>query len=148
MMMKNEVKTKILLQKLQAQKKREEVNNKKNITEFERINEKEIAYENDVELDQLLCNYKIAFANLCGFVCKEYFPGLAITLEKLITKVFKRPGKIITKGRNTEIVIYLSEKDKLMADLIEQACNIINKKIIKLYNKTTLKLTPLMQELK
>ena len=146
MMLKNEAKTKNRLPKLLAQKKIEEVNNKKNSAEFERINKKEIAYENDVELDQLLCNYKIAFANLCGFVCKEYFPGLAITLEKLITKVFNRQGKIITKGRNTEIVIYLSKKDELMADMIEHACEIINKKMIKLYDKTALKLIPVMQE--
>ncbi len=147
-LLKNEIKTKISFVKLQGQKKREETLYNKQKAEFERISKKEFVYENDVELDQLLSNYKISFANLCGFVLKEYFPELNITLEKLIVKVFKRPGRMITKGNKKEIMIYLNKKDEKMSKLITGACEIINKKKIKLYDNTSLKLVPMMRNLK
>ncbi len=143
-MMKNEMKTKITLEKLQPQKKRVEALYKKQKAELERISKKEHIFENDVELDQLLSNYKIAFANLCGFVLNEYFPGSTLTLEKLIAKVFKRPGRMITKGSKREIMIYLNKKDKQMSNQVTKACETINKKKIKLYDNTSLKLVPIM----
>ena len=43
-----------------------------------------MVYENDIELNQLLSTYKIAFANLSAYIVQEYFPGLTISIEKLI----------------------------------------------------------------
>jgi hypothetical protein len=141
-MIKNELKIKAAIEKLQAQKKRQKFLYEKHKAEFTRIKDKELVYENDVELDQLLGSYKIAFANLCAYVLKEYFPGLTLSLEKLINKVFKRPGKLIIKGSKREVMIYLNRKDANMSNFITKACEIINGKLIRQYDNTLLKLVP------
>lgn len=99
--------------------------------EYERIYEKEKVYKNDVELDQIMGMFKIAFTNICAYILKEYFQGIKpITMENLITKVFKREGKMIISGNNKDVYIYLNEKDKQMGELIKKACDKINEKMI------------------
>lgn len=123
------------LKKFGDQQKRNESLKQKHEKELNRISGKEIVYENDVELDQLLGIYKISLANLSAFVLKEYFDGLTLSLEKLLNKIYKRPGKIKSTENKSEIIIYLSKKDKEMSELIRKACEKINEKGIILNNR-------------
>lgn len=123
------------LKKLESQKKRNESLKQKHEKEFNRINGKEIVYENDTELDQILGIYKISYANLSAFVLKEYFDGMTLSLEKLVNKVYKRPGKIISTDEKKEVTIYLSAKDKKMSKLIADACERINRKELEIDNQ-------------
>ncbi|MBN2090468.1 helix-turn-helix domain-containing protein [candidate division KSB1 bacterium] len=141
-MLKRQFQSKNRIEKLQNQAKRQTSLLTKHQKEYERIKDKEIIYENDVELDQLLGMYKIAFANLSAYVLKEYFSGTVSSLEKLIRKVFQRPGKLIIEGQNTEVKIYLSKKDVQMSVAIRNACEKLNSKSVKNFDERLLKFTP------
>jgi hypothetical protein len=130
------------LKRLENQHKRNESLKQKHEKELGRISDKETIYENDVELDQILGIYKISFANLSAYVLKEYFDGMTLSLEKLVNKVYKRPGKITSTEDKSEIIIYLSKKDKKMSKLIRNACDRINKKELKIENRLV-KIIPL-----
>lgn len=142
-LIKNELKSKLLTEKLLAQLKREKTLLKKNESEFNRISKKEIVYKNDIELDQLVGMFKIGFANLSAYVLREYFSGEKMSLEKLINKVFKRPGKLLIHGSKKEISIYLNKKDNNISELIKKACQIINSRAIQLSDNKQLRLNPL-----
>ncbi len=119
-----ESKTKIEITKFENQKKRQEVLLKKHQTEYDRIKKKELVYQNDIELNQLLSSYKIAFANLSAYILQEYFSGLTLSIEKLINKIYKRPGKLLIKGKNKEIQIYLNKKDIHISNKLINACEV------------------------
>jgi hypothetical protein len=68
-------------------------------------------------------------------VLKEYFDGMTLSLEKLVNKVYKRPGKIISTDEKKEVTIYLSAKDKKMSKLIADACERINRKELEIDNQ-------------
>ena len=97
-------------------------------------------------MNQLLSTYKIAFANLSAYIVQEYFPGLTISIEKLINKILKRPGKLVIKGTKKEIQIYLNEKDNNISKQITKACQIINSKLIQWEPKNTINLVPVHQK--
>ena len=141
-----ETKTKTEITKIENQKKRQNILLIKHTTEYDRIKKKELVYENDIELNQLLSSYRIAFANLSAYIAKEYFSGLTISIEKLINKILKRPGKLVIKGNKKEIQIYLNKKDKDMSDKIIKACHVINSKLIKWEQKYVINLVPIYQE--
>lgn len=133
------------LEKLTNQIKRNHSLITKHQTELNRISNKEIVYENDIELDQLLGAYKIAFANLSAYVLKEYFSDTALSLEKLINKIYKRPGRMRMTDNKKEISIYLSKKDVKMSQMIIEACEVINNKEIKIDDKLV-KLIPVYEK--
>lgn len=137
---KSEWKSKREIEKSGQKKKNQEKSVKKQEREYERISKKELVYKNDVELDQLMGMYKIAFANLSAFVLREYFGELHISLESLINKVFKRPGKMITRGKEKIIYIYLNKKDQKMGEHIKKACDVINSKLINQRDGSVLKI--------
>ncbi len=141
-----ETKTNTAKTQIENQKKRQDSLLKKHKTEYERIKKKELVYENDIELNQLLSTYKIAFANLSAYIVQEYFPGLTISIEKLINKILKRPGKLVIKGTKKEIQIYLNEKDNNISKQITKACQIINSKLIQWEPKNTINLVPVHQK--
>ncbi len=105
-----------------------------------------MVYQNDVELNQLLSCYKIAFANLSAYILQEYFSGLTMSIEKLMSKIYKRPGKLIIKGKRKEIQIYLNKKDNYISEKIISACKIINSKQIKWNKNDMIKLIPVPVE--
>lgn len=140
--LKREFQETLRIEKLRNQMHRQEELLKKHQAEYERIKDKEMVYENDVELDQLLGIYKIALANLSAYVLKAYFPDTVLSLEKLIRKVYQRPGKLIMQGRKAQVEIYLNKKDKTTGIKIKKACEIINSKAIKDANNRSLNLIP------
>jgi hypothetical protein len=134
---KNEImlKTKILqinveIKKIKTIKETKEKFLKKEEKECERVKKKEIVYRNDVELEQIMGMYKIAFTNICAYILKKYFSGLNMSMDNLIKKVFTRPGKMVRRGKEKIIYIYLNNKDKQMDERIKSACEIINSKEI------------------
>ena len=138
-----ESKTKIEITKFENQKKRQEVLLKKHQTEYDRIKKKELVYQNDIELNQLLSSYKIAFANLSAYILQEYFSGLTLSIEKLINKIYKRPGKLLIKGKNKEIQIYLNKKDIHISNKLINACEVINAKQIKWGQNNVINFVPI-----
>ena len=141
-----ESKTKIEITKFENQKKRQEVLLKKHQTEYDRIKKKELVYQNDIELNQLLSSYKIAFANLSAYILQEYFSGLTLSVEKLINKIYRRPGKLLIKGKKKEIQIYLNKKDTEISNKIINACEVINAKNIKWGHNNVIKFVPIFNE--
>ena len=141
-----EAKTKDKIATFEKQKKRQEYLLNKHQKEYNRIKKKELVYQNDVELNQLLSCYKIAFANLSAYILQEYFSGLTMSIEKLMSKIYKRPGKLIIKGKRKEIQIYLNKKDNYISEKIISACKIINSKQIKWNKNDMIKLTPVLVE--
>lgn len=129
--LKQEFHGKLRIEQLRNQLNRQEELLKRHQAEYERIKDKEMVYENDVELDQLLGIYKIALANLSAYVLKEYFSDTVLSLEKLFRKVYQRPGKLIIEGQKAQVEIYLNKKDKKTSIKIKNACELINSKAIK-----------------
>ena len=97
-------------------------------------------------LNQLLSTYKIAFANLSAYILQAYFSGLTLSIEKLINKILRRPGKLIIKGSKKKIQIHLSKKDIFISKQIINACDVINSKSIKWNKEEVLNLVPIFKE--
>ena len=113
------------IRKIQREIKKTEEPFKKKFTalrkkrkEFARIQDKQMVYHVDVELDQLLTSFRLSFANILAFLAKEILDGTPVEMNTLIQSILFLSGTIEQNPEVRKIQINKNEKDsRFMAKL-------------------------------
>jgi len=104
---------------------------KKKRKELARIIDKKKIYRVDVELDQTMTCFRIAFANICAYLLDECFGGEKMTLERLFETIFELRGSVSVEGGQRNVFIERNPKQEYIMRKLESALNVINRMQIK-----------------
>ncbi len=104
---------------------------KKKRKELARIVDKKKIYRVDVELDQTMTCFRIAFANICAYLLDECFGSEKMTLERLFETIFELRGRVRVEGGQRNVFIERNPKQKYIMRKLESALNVINRMGIK-----------------
>jgi transposase len=96
--------------------------------EWLRLQGKEKVYKVDVELDQIMTYFRVAFVNLCTYLQMKFFnkSGLAkalpphITLATLLHRIFLLPATVEQTNELRRVYLKRNRKDKTTMALLER----------------------------
>jgi transposase len=98
--------------------------------EWLRLQGKEKAYKVDVELDQILTYFRVAFVNLCAYFQMKFFSDASfsktLTLASLLHRIFLLPATIEQTKEQRRIYLKRNRKDKATMALLEQVLPKLN----------------------
>ena len=104
---------------------------KKKRKELARIVDKKKIYRVDVELDQTMTCFRIAFANICCYLLDECFGGEKMTLERLFEAIFELRGSVMVEGNQRNVFIERNPKQEYIMKKLESALEVVNRMGIK-----------------
>jgi rubrerythrin len=100
---------------------------KKKKAELARIIDKKKIYRVDVELDQIMTCFKIAFANICAYLLDECFNGEKMTLQRLFETIFDLRGNVKVENGQRNVFIERNPKQKDIMRKLGLAFGVINR---------------------
>ena len=121
------------IRKIQREIKKTEEPFKKKFTalrkkhkEFARIQDKQMVYHVDVELDQLLTSFRLSFANILAFLAKEILDGTPVEMNTLIQSILFLSGTIEQNPEVRKIHINKNEKDSKFMEKLSKGLQKMN----------------------
>lgn len=99
---------------------------KKSQKEWLRLQGKEIEYEVDVELDQIVTFHRVSLVNFYVYFLKHFLGGISISLVTLLHRIVHLQAKIKEDGKVREIMLIGNKKDPKMMRLLRKAIIKIN----------------------
>jgi hypothetical protein len=107
---------------------------KRHEREWLRLQGKEKVYKVDVELDQILTYFRVAFVNLCTYFQMKFFSNASLpktltkrmTLATLLQRIFSLPATIEQTQEWRRVYLKRNRKDKAMMILLEQVLPKLN----------------------
>ncbi len=94
--------------------------------EFARIQDKQMVYHVDVELDQLLTSFRLSFANILAFLAKEILDGTPVEMNTLIQSILFLSGTIEQNPEVRKIHINKNEKDSRFMEKLSRGLEKLN----------------------
>lgn len=102
--------------------------------EWLRLQGKEKVYQVDVELDQILTYFRVAFVNLCSYFQMKFLsnsnltkaPKKRMTLATLLHRIFLLPATIEQTKQWRRVYFKRNKKDKAMMAILEKALPKLN----------------------
>jgi transposase len=107
---------------------------KRHEQEWLRLQGKEKIYKVDVELDQILTYFRVAFVNLCTYFQMKFLSNLSLTknatkrmtLATLLHRIFSLPATIEQTAEWRRVYLQRNHKDKAMMAVLEQVIPKLN----------------------
>ncbi len=101
---------------------------KRHEQEWLRLQGKEKIYRVDVELDQILTYFRVAFVNLCTYFQMKFLGNLSLTtnatkrmtLATLLHRIFSLPATIEQTAKRRRVYLKRNQKDKAMMAVLVQ----------------------------
>ncbi len=106
--------------------KKEFVALRKEQKEFSRIQGKQKVFHADVELDQLVTSFRLAFANILAFLAMEILGGLQIEMNTLIQSILFLSGTIERQNKLHKVIINVNKKDPKFMAILSKGLTKIN----------------------
>jgi hypothetical protein len=94
--------------------------------EFTRIQDKQMVYHVDVELDQLLTSFRLSFANILAFLAKEILDGTPVEMNTLVQSILFLSGTIEHYPESRKIHINKNEKDSKFMEKLSRGLQKLN----------------------
>jgi transposase len=105
---------------------------RKKSKEFARVQGKRKVYHVDVELDQLMTNFRLTFANLLVFLAKEILDNTHIEMNTLIQSILFLFGKIEHLPDRRKVYISKNDKDPRFMKKLQRGLSKLN--ALKIYH--------------
>jgi len=107
---------------------------KRHEQEWLRLQGKEKIYKVDVELDQILTYFRVAFVNLCTYFQMQFLGDVRLTknaakrmtLATLLHRIFLLPATIEQTEERRRVYLKRNHKDKAMMAVLEQVIPKLN----------------------
>jgi hypothetical protein len=107
---------------------------KRHEQEWLRLQGKEKIYKVDVELDQILTYFRVAFVNLCTYFQMKFLGNLSITknatkrmtLATLLHRIFLLPATVEQTAEWRRVYLKRNHKDKAMMAILDQVIPKLN----------------------
>jgi hypothetical protein len=103
---------------------------KRHEQEWLRLQGKEKVYKVDIELDQILTYFRVAFVNLCTYFQMKFLGdvsyGKTLTLASLLHRIFLLPATIEQTEKLRQVYLKRNRKDKATMALLEQVLPKLN----------------------
>jgi len=80
--------------------------------EWLRVQGKEKVYHADVELDQIMTYFRVAFSNLSAYLLTGYFVRSRLSLGSFVHDVFYIPATIEETKETKRVLLEVGEKDR------------------------------------
>lgn len=94
--------------------------------EFSRIQGKQKVFHADVELDQLVTSFRLAFANILAFLAMEILGGIQIEMNTLIQSILFLSGTIERRKKHYRVIISMNKKDPTFMEMLSKGLSKMN----------------------